>query len=177
MDTNPQKLRAVTFRDAVRLPGTSMTGHYIPAEDYPLTYYPELALIKATLRPGVNPMPHQARTRYYGRENVKDMELLEDPVETAVRDVGGVLAIPEGGVEYNAATGTFERRTGDAAPVPAPTPAETPKAKRGKKARPAVTVAAVDPHAGVITTKPAVYEAAAPMREAMRRVTSGGGDE
>lgn len=150
MNNDPQKLRAVTFREAVRLPGTSNTGHFIPAEDYPLTYFPTLGLIRATLKRGVSPLPHQSATRYYHMSVVKDLELLEEPVELAMRDNGAGVPVVTTGVRVTA-DGTFERIVEEPVPPtppPAPTPSESPGAKRRGRP-PKVEAKAAEPPAAL----------------------------
>lgn len=153
MDTNPQRLRAVTFRESVRLPGSSMTANYIPSEDYPLTLYPALGLIKGTCKPGVQPMPHQARTRYYALANAKDLELLDEPVETAVREANGALVV-DTPTRFNPTSGVFERATDDTVPAPPPTPAEAPRAKRGRPPKQQAAPAAAPSTIAPVITRP-----------------------
>lgn len=134
MDSNPHRVKSITFREPVRVPGRGETGYYLTSEDHPITYFPELGLIRASLKPGIQPMPNQAAVRYYGIGTMKDMDLIDEPVETAVREQNGVLTVTQQ-VRANA-DGSFERVTDDAPTIMRLAPGiPAPKQKRARKAK------------------------------------------
>lgn len=160
------KVKSVTFKEAVRLPGSSSTSHYIPSADYPLTWYPQLGLLEARLKSGVRAIGENAARRFYGIANVKDLDVDESalPPETAVREQNGVLVVPTSNVRMGA-NGTFERVTDEepaaapveaveeAAPKPRKKPGPKPKAKAGAEPAPTVDRSSLPgmanlPHAG-----------------------------
>lgn len=129
--SNGLPLRSATFREHVRLPGCSQSALYIPSDDYPLTYFPELSLVRATLRKGAQGIQGHGTEVFYHVSVVKDMIPKEDAMAAA--QSSGILAVATSGtIKQNPVTGVFERVTEDDALVPEapPTPAESPAPKR-----------------------------------------------
>jgi hypothetical protein len=140
------RLKSVLFKESVRLPGSGSNAHFIPTDDYPLVYYPELHLVEARLRPGIKPMEGQEAVRWYDKGNTRDMT--PHPVELApqpnLREEGGLLVAPTAQIRQLPGGG-FERVTSEEAEPPVePEPARPraqPKAKPLKKAKAAAAPA------------------------------------
>lgn len=160
------RLRSITFQQAIRLPGSSSTAHYIPAADYPLVMFPEWGIIEAKLKDGVTAMLGQERRRWYHLSNMKDCDPVEEslPPETSVTtNEVGALVVPTARMKLGPG-GSFERMTDEEAEAEAKAAVEAPAPKKrgGRRAKAAVEAPATIPapaprsadHAGPIVNMP-----------------------
>ena len=164
---NPIKLVSVTFRESVRYPGSGQGSHYITTPDYVLNYYPEVQLIEARLRDGINPMPHFTKRAFYPVSAAKDMLVhdSEQPSALKTNDSGQLMAPNHKLVSRS--DGSFERVTDDAEPVAEAVPVEAPK-RRGRPPK-------AKPEASEVTRPPAMPPTMTVQHPRVRSTAQGSG--